>query len=132
MKNKEAIKQIDAQNSQNNRNLTQRTIPTPNRHHDEITMVTEQHQQVDMDRHFPCLHPLTSVFNIDLQLKTRRDVPNQKVIDKIMDQLNSKSMHFYNLLFTCDTLRKGQWKDTFFSGIIIYLEDNNLPTNLKH
>ncbi len=77
------------------------------------------------------LRPLTSVFNKDLQLKTCRDVTNQKFIDKIVDLLNSKTMHFYNLHFALDTLRKGQRKDTFFSGIISYLEDNHLPTNVK-
>ncbi len=41
-------------------------------------------------------------------------------------------MHFYNLPFTLDTLRKSQQKATFFSGIINYLEDNHLPTNIKH
>ncbi len=40
-------------------------------------------------------------------------------------------MHFYNLLFVLDTLRKGQHKDALFSHIIRYLEDNHLPTNIK-
>ncbi len=52
-------------------------------------------------------------------------------INTIVDQLNSKTMHFYNLLFALDTLRKGQRKDAFFSDIIRYLEDNNLPSNIK-
>ncbi len=94
-------------------------------------MVIEDHQPVNMDRHFPRLRPLTSTFNKDVQLKTRRDVPHQEVIDKIVDQLNSKTMHFYNLPFALDTLRKGKRKDTFFSSIISYLEDNHLPTNIK-
>ncbi len=64
-------------------------------------------------------------------MKTHRDVPNQKVIDKTIDQLNSKTVHFYNLPFVLDILKKGQQKDTFFSGIINYLEDNHLPTNIK-
>ncbi len=59
-------------------------------------------------------------------------MPHQKVINKIIDQLNSKTMHFYNLPFALDTLRKGQHKDAFFSDIIKYLEDNHLPTNIKH
>ncbi len=103
-----AIKQIEAQNIQNNRNQAERAILTPNRNHDKIPMVTEECQQVDMDRHFPRLHPLTSVFNKDLQLINHRDVHNQKVIVKIVDQLNSKTMHFYNLPFALYTLRKGQ------------------------
>ncbi len=48
-----------------------------------------------------------------------------------LDQFNSKTMHFCNLPFTLDTLRKGQHKDAFFSDIIHYLEDSNLPTNIK-
>ncbi len=40
-------------------------------------------------------------------------------------------MHFYNLPFALDTLRKSQRKDAFFSDIIKYLEDNHLPTNVK-
>ncbi len=82
---------------------------------------------------FPCLCPLTSVYiPKTFNLKTRRDVPNEKVIYKIVDLLNSKTMHFYNLPFALDTLRKGQWKDNVFSGIISYLEDNHLLTNVKH
>ncbi len=71
------------------------------------------------------------IFNNKI-LKTRRDVPHQKVINKIVDQLNSKTMHFCNLPFALDTLRKSQRKDAFFSDIIKYLEDNHLPTNVKH
>ncbi len=41
-------------------------------------------------------------------------------------------MQFYNLPFALDTVRKSQRKDTFFSDIIRYLEDNHLPTNVKH
>ncbi len=41
-------------------------------------------------------------------------------------------MHFYNLPFAWDTLRKSQRKDLFFSYIIKYLEDNYLPVNKKH
>ncbi len=78
-------------------------------------------QPVNMDRHFPCLHPLTTAYSKDLQLKTRRDMPHQKVINKIIDHLNSKTMHFCNLPFALDTLRNGQLKDPLFSNIIKYL-----------
>ncbi len=64
-----------------------------------------------MDRHFPRL-------------------PDQKVINKIVDQLNSKTMHFYNLPFTTYLTKKTS-KDAFFSDIIKYLEDNYLPINVK-
>ncbi len=58
-------------------------------------------------------------------------MPHQKVINKIVDQLNSKTIHFYNLPFALDTLRKSQCIDDFFSDIIKYLEDKYLATNVK-
>ncbi len=84
-----------------------------------------------METHFPRLRPLTTTISQDLQLKTRRDIPHQKVINKIVDQLNSKTMHFYNLPLALDTLRKSQRNNVFFSDIIKYLEDNHLLTNIK-
>ncbi len=84
-----------------------------------------------MDRHFPRMRLLTSTFSKDLQLKTHRDMPHQIVINEIVDQLNSKTIHLYNLPFALDTLRRGQHKDMFFSDIIKYLQDNHLPTNIK-
>ncbi len=111
--------------------LTCRTAPTRPANTNSIPQVTETLQSVNMDRHFPCLLPLSTEYSKDLQPKTRRDVPLQKVFNKIVDQLNSKTMHFYNLPFALDTLRKGQRKDVFFSDIINYLEDNHLPTNIK-
>ncbi len=54
-------------------------------------VIVDQHP-VKMDRHFSHLHPLTLTFNKDIQLKTCIDVPNQKVIDKVVDQLNSKTI----------------------------------------
>ncbi len=125
-------RQIHTHNLQDNINLTRRTIPARPNAHDTIHMVIEDHQQVNMDRHFPRLRSLTSSFTKDLKLKIRRDVPNQKVIDKIVDQLNSKTMLFYNLPFALDTLRKGQRKKIFFTSIISYLEDNHLANNIKH
>ncbi len=126
-----AIKQIHTRNLQDNIDLIRRIAPERPKAHDNIPMIIEDRQPVDIDRYFPRFHPLTSTFSKDLQLKTRRDVLHRKVIDKIVDQLNSKTMHFYNLPFALDTLRKCQQKDTFFSSIISYLEDNHLPTNIK-
>ncbi len=111
--------------------LKWRTAPTRSATHNNIPQVTETIQPVNMDSHFLRLRPLTTAYSKDLQLKTCRDVPHQKVINKIIDQLNSKTMHFYNLPFALDTLKKGQHKDPFFSDIIKYLEDNHLPTNMK-
>ncbi len=104
--------------------LTHRTAPIRPANTKSIPQVTETFQPVNMDRHFPHLLSLSTEYNKDLQLKTRRDVLRQKVINKIVDQLNSKTMHFYNLPFALDTLRKGQCKDAIFSDIIHYLEDN--------
>ncbi len=59
-------------------------------HINNIPEVTETLQSVNMDRHFPRLLPLCTNYCKDLQLKTCRDVQHQKVIDKIVDQLNSK------------------------------------------
>ncbi len=127
-----AIKQIHNRNLQDSIDLTCRTIPVRPNAYDNIPMVIEENELVNMDRHFPHLCPLKSTVTNDLKLKTRTDVPHQKVIDKIVDKLNSKTLHFYNLPFALDALRKGQRKDTFFSSIIGYLEDNLLPNNIKH
>ncbi len=126
-----ALKQIQTRNLQDNIDLTCRTATARPPTHNNIPQVIEDLRPVNMDRYFPQMHPFTSIFSKDFQLKTCRDVPYQKVINKIVDQLNSKTMHFYNLPFALDTLRKGQRKDAFFSDIIRYLEDNHLPTNIK-
>ncbi len=113
-----AIKQIHICNLQDNIDLTRHTSPAGPNQHDTIPMVIEDHQPVKMDRHFPRLHPLTSTFIKDVQLKTCRDVLHQKVIDKIIDQMNSTTIHFYNLPFALDILRKvGQVR----SSIILIL-----------
>ncbi len=111
--------------------LTHGTALTRPANANSISQVAQTLQPVNMDRHFPCLLPLSTGYSKDLQLKTCRDVPHQKVINKIVDQLNSKTMHFYNLQFALDTLRNGQRKDAFFSDIINYLDDNHLTTNIK-
>ncbi len=100
------IKKIHTHNIQDNIDIMQRTAPARSNIHDTISMVIEDQQPVDRDRHFTHLRPLTSIFNKDLQLKTRRDVPHQKVIYKLGEQLNCKTMHFFNLPFALDTLRK--------------------------
>ncbi len=84
------------------------TVPARPNVYDTISMVIEDHQPVNMDRHIPYLCPLTSTFTKDLKLKSCRDVPHQTVIDKIVEQLNNKTMHFYNLPFALDTLSNRQ------------------------
>ncbi len=97
------LRQINIRNLQDNVDLTHRTGPTREPTHATMQHVTENTEQVDMARHFPCLGPLTTTMSNDLQLKSGRDVPHQKVNNKIIDQLNSKTMHFYNLPFALDT-----------------------------
>ncbi len=105
--NETALKQIHTRNLQDNMDLTRRTVPTRPTNTNSIPQVTDTLQSVNMDRHFPRLLPLSTEFSKDLKLKTGRDVPYKKLINKIIDQLNSKTMHFYNLPFALDTLRKG-------------------------
>ncbi len=62
-----------------------RTAPTRPTHINNIPEVTESLQSVNMDWHFPRLHPLSTDYSKDLQLKTHRDGPHQKVINKIVD-----------------------------------------------
>ncbi len=94
-----SIQYIRNQNIPSNRYLDEETSSTIERNQEEILIVTEVQEPVDMNKHFPCLRLLNSTQSKDLQLKTHMDVPNQKIIDKIVDQLNTKTMHFYNLPF---------------------------------
>ncbi len=129
--NETALKQIHTTNIQDNVDLTSQTVPTRPTHINSIPEVIETLQSVNMDRHFLHLLPLCTDYSKDLQLKTRQVVPHQKVINEFVDQINSTTLHFYNLPFALDTLRKSQHKDTFFSDIIKYLKDNHLSTNVK-
>ncbi len=108
--------------------LTRRTILSRPTHINSIPEVTETLQSVNMDRHFPRLLPLCIDYSKNLQLKTCREVPHQRSSIKLLTSLTAK---LYNLSFALDTLRKSQRKDTFFSDIIKYLEDNHLPNNIK-
>ncbi len=92
--NETALKQIHTRNIQDNLDLTCRTAPTRTNNINNIPKVTETLQPVNMDRHFPCLLQICTDYSKDLQLKTCQDVLHQKVINKIVDQLNSKTMHF--------------------------------------
>ncbi len=104
--NETALKQIDTSNIQDNLDLTCRNAPTRQTHINSIPEVTETLQSINMDSHFPRLLPLCTDYSKDLQLKTRQDVSHQKFINKIIDQLNSKTMHFYNLPFVLLYLTK--------------------------
>ncbi len=89
--NETALKQIHTHNIQDNLDLTHRTAPTRPSLTKNIPEVTEILQSVNMDRHFPCLLPLCTNYSKNLQLKTRHDMPHQKIINKIVDHLNSKT-----------------------------------------
>ncbi len=58
-KNKTALKQIHTHNLQDNVDLTHRTTPTRPTNANSIPEVIETLQSVNMDKHFPCLHPLS-------------------------------------------------------------------------
>ncbi len=83
--NETALKQIHTHNIQYNLDLTRQTAPTRPSLINNIPEMTETLQSVNMDRHFPCLLPLCTNYSKDLQLKTRRDVPHQQFINKIVD-----------------------------------------------
>ncbi len=119
-----ALKQIHIHNLQDNIDLTCRTAPVRPPTHNYIPQVIEDLQPIDMDRHFPRLYLLNSTFSKDLQLQSCRDIPHQNVINKIVEQLNSKTMHFYNLPFALDTLINGQYPLT--------KNNTDIPFNQKH
>ncbi len=91
----------------------------------------EDIEAVNAASHFPKLSPLLDGHGTDVLIKSRRDMPDQRTIDSIVDQLNDKSKHLYKLPFELANLRYCQRKDAFFAPIISYIEDNHLPSNKK-
>ncbi len=81
--NKIALKLIYTRNLHDNLDLTRRTAPSWPANTNSIPQVTDILQPVNMDWHFPHLLPLSTEYSKDVQLKTIRDVPHQKVINKI-------------------------------------------------
>ncbi len=69
------------------------------------------------------LNSVQDIFN-----KTSNTV---KLSIRRLDKINTNTKHFYHLPFELDTLQKEQRKDSFFTNIISYGEDNHLPFNLK-
>jgi hypothetical protein len=96
-----------------------------------IPMVNETLSPVDMAKDFPPLKSLISDRSESLLLKTRKDVPSQRTINRMLDLLNHKSQHVYTLPFDLKTLRTNQRGDQFYMDIIKYLESNHLPSNAK-
>jgi hypothetical protein len=98
---------------------------------EEIPEIEETILPVDISSDFEPLIPLSTEKSRNLQIKTRKDIPKQNVINKLLDLLNKKSTHFYHLPFTLDALRKSQRQDAFYAPLIQYLESNHLPANNK-
>ncbi len=73
---------------------------------DDIQVLT-----LNIAKHFPTITPLLHGHSTDIHLKTLKEMPDQKIIDIIVDQLNDKSNHFYKLPFELVTLRERQRKD---------------------
>ncbi len=84
-----------------------------------------------MNDDFPKSIPLSNTKSSNIKIQTRKDMPNQSFIDKILGLLNHKSRHFYYLPFELEVLSKEQHRDKYFAPIIEYLESNHLPSNIK-
>lgn len=94
-----------------------------------IPEVMEDRENPDFETHFLSLVPLSNKRSSNIKLHTPKDVLDQ--CTKILEQLNIETKHFYHLPFELGTLRNEQRKDPFFSGILNYVEDNHLPSNIK-
>ena len=98
---------------------------------EEIPEIEEIILPVDVSSDFEPLIPLSTETSSNIKIKTRKDIPKQNVINKLLDLLNKKTTHFYHLPFTLDALRKSQRQDAFYAPLIQYLESNHLPANNK-
>ncbi len=110
-------------------NLINKEQFKPTVQNNDIPEVSEHVTPVSINKHFPPLKALFPEPITDIKVKTRRDVPKQEHIDKIMDLLHYKTQHTYKLPFSLEELRKLQRKDAYFSKYIQYLESNHLPSN---
>lgn len=80
-----AIKHIGSLNLQNNEFLSERTHSARNNKTKTLPTIIEESEDVDQVKHFPCIMPLTSQYSQKIQLKTRKDFPNQETIDRIVN-----------------------------------------------
>ena len=96
---------------------------------DAIPQVSEVLEPPIPREHFPSLQPLFDDPIRDVRFKSRKDVPSQDHLDKIIRLLEHKTAHEYNLPFSLKELTKAQRKDPFFSKFIQYLESDHLPSN---
>ncbi len=96
-----------------------------------IPFVEENVEMPVLKENFPKLTALSTKNSSNITIKTCKDMPNQSIINKLLDLLNHTSKHFYHLPFELMMLPKEQRKDNFFSPITDYLESNHLSSNLK-
>ncbi len=96
-----------------------------------IPFVDETVHNPIMGDEFPRSIPLSTKHSSNIKIKTRKDIPNQSFIDKLLGLLNHKSRHFYYLPFELEVLCKEQHRDIFFAPIIKYLESNHLSSIIK-
>ncbi len=68
-------------------------------HNIDIPLVEETVNVPNMCHNFPRCIPLSTRNSADIKIKSRRDMPNQSFIDKMLGLLNHKSRHFYHLPF---------------------------------
>lgn len=94
--------------------------------------VTEDCQQPNIAEQFPSLQPLLTGPTDKLVMKSRKGLPSQEAINKILDVLNTKTMHYYKLPFNLAELRQQQREDPYLRKIIGYLESNILPKKSTH
>ncbi len=70
----------------------------------DIPFVEETVNVPNMHDNFPRSIPLSTRNLTDIKIKSRRDMPNQSFIDKMLGLLNHKSRHFYHLHFDLEAL----------------------------
>ncbi len=73
-----------------------------------VPFVDEKVHNPIMGDDFPRSIPLSTTKSSNIKIKTRKDMPNQSFIDKILRLLNHKSRYFYHLPFELEVLRKEQ------------------------
>ncbi len=83
-----------------------------------IPFVDETVHNPIMSDDFPRSIPLSTKQSSNIKIKTKKDMPNQPFIDKILGLLNHKSRHFYQLPFELEVLHKEQRRDKCFVPII--------------
>ncbi len=84
-----------------------------------VPSVQEEFEAVNTATHFPKLSPLLNGHGTDLLIKSWKEMPDQRTIDSIVDQLNNKSKHLYKLPFELPTLRNRQRIESFLDQLLV-------------